>query len=369
LNVVTWRLYRSNTAVGDRAIFSQLLLDVAALTGVFFYTGGASNPFIWFYLLPLVIAATILPRFYAWVMAGITVSCYSALLFRFASPSHEVMHHEGGFQMHVVGMWLGFLISAGIVAVTIVSMAHSLRERDRKLAEAREQALRNERLVAMGSLAAGAAHELGTPLGTMAILINELEQEYPDKVDPVLHGKLAILGEQIARCKQALSVLSASAGVNRAEAGHRMPAANYVRQVVAEWRAQRPGLSFDLHIETPAPPHSELIAERTLTQALINILNNAADASPSHIRMEAAWTDSALILEVADRGPGLHEDVSGQLGRKPVTTKQEGMGVGFYLAQATIERLGGGLTIRNRDQGGTITHIILPLLTPPRAHA
>jgi two-component system sensor histidine kinase RegB len=368
LNIVTWRLYRSDTAVSDRALFSQLLLDVAAVTGVFFYTGGASNPFIWFYLLPLVIAATILPRVYTWVMAGLTVSCYSALLFRFFPSPHEVMHHEGGFQMHVFGMWLGFLISAGIVAVTIVNMAHSLRERDRKLAEAREQVLRNERLVAMGSLAAGAAHELGTPLGTMAILINELEQEYPDKADPVLHGKLAILGEQIGRCKQALSVLSASAGANRAEAGHRMPAVNYVRQVVAEWKAQRPGLSLDLHIETPAP-HSELIAERTLTQALVNILNNAADASPSHIRMEAAWTDSALTLEVADRGPGLQEDVSGQLGRQPVTTKREGMGVGFYLAQATIERLGGELTIRNHDQGGTITCVTLPLLTPQRAHS
>jgi two-component system sensor histidine kinase RegB len=366
LNVLTWRLSRRDAAVSDRAIFSQLVLDVAAVTGVFYYTGGASNPFVWFYLLPLIIAATILPRTYTWIMAGLTVSCYSVLLFRFVPLPHEDMHHEGGFQMHVFGMWLGFLISAGFVAVTIVGMAHSLRERDRKLAETRERVLQNERLVAMGSLAAGAAHELGTPLGTMAIVVNELEREYPDQADPVLHGKLAILEQQIGRCKQALSVLSAAAGANRAESGHRMPAADYIRQVVEEWRAQRPGLSVDLHIGAP-PPDTELIAERTLTQALVNILNNAADASPDDIRMAAVWTDSGLTLEVADRGPGLHEGVSGKLGRQPVTTKQEGMGVGFFLARATIQRLGGALSIEARDRGGTVTRVTLPLLTPQRA--
>jgi two-component system sensor histidine kinase RegB len=242
-------------------------------------------------------------------------------------------------------------------------MAHSLRERDRKLAEAREQALQNERLVALGSLAAGAAHELGTPLGTMAILVNELEQEYPDDVDTGLHQKLGILGQQVARCKQALSVISATAGASRAEAGHRMPVADYVRQVVAEWHLQRPGITLDVQFQNPAPV-SEIIAERTLTQALVNILNNAADASPEDIRLEAAWNASSLTLVISDRGPGLHEWVSRQLGRHPVTTKDDGMGVGLYLARATVQRLGGTLSIRNREQGGTVTCITLPLLAP-----
>jgi two-component system sensor histidine kinase RegB len=365
LNILTWLQSRHDAAVSDAVIFSQLLLDVAAVTGVFYYTGGASNPFIWFYLLPLVIAATILPRVYTWIMAGLTATCYSVLLFRFVPLSHGATHHEGGFQMHVFGMWLGFLLSAGVVAVTVVGMAHSLRERDRKLAEAREQALQNERLVAMGSLAAGAAHELGTPLGTMAILVNELEQEYPVTADRSLHDKLGILGQQIARCKQALSVLSATAGANRAEAGHRMPVADYVRHVVTEWQTQRPGIALDIRIE-PQAPDGELIAERTLTQALINILNNAADVSPDDIRLVAAWTESRLTLEIADRGPGLHEGVSGQLGRQPVTTKDEGMGVGFYLARATIQRLGGELSIRDSVSGGTISRIILPLLAHDR---
>jgi len=365
LNILTWLLYRADHAISDVAIFIQLLLDVAAVTGVFYYTGGASNPFIWFYLLPLLIAATILPRVYTWIMAGLTVTCYSILLFRFVPLPHGVMHHDGGFQMHIFGMWLGFLISAGFVAVTIVGMAHSLRERERKLAEARELALQNEQLVALGSLAAGAAHELGTPLGTMAILVNELEQEYSGDVDRLLHDKLGILGQQIARCKQALSVISATAGADRAEAGHRMPVADYVRQVVAQWQAQRPGITLDVQLDRQLPD-SEIIAERTLTQALANILNNAADVSPEDIRLEATGTVSRLTLVISDRGPGLHEGVSRQLGRQPVTTKDEGMGVGLYLARATVHRLGGDLSIRNREQGGTITRITLPLLAPDR---
>ena len=126
----------------------------------------------------------------------------------------EAAHHgdHDVFSLHIVGMWLGFVMSAGFVAVIIVGMARSLRERDRRLAEAREEALKNERLVALGTLAAGTAHELGTPLGTMAILAAELQSECADDRDPDLRKKMGIISEQIRRCKEALSVLSASAG-------------------------------------------------------------------------------------------------------------------------------------------------------------
>ena len=129
-------------------------------------------------------------------------------------------------------------------SLIIVGLAHNLRERDRKLAAAREQALQNERLVALGTLATGAAHELGTPLGTMAILTAELEQEYTDAAHSDLHRKLGILRGQIDRCKETLSVISASAGADRAESGHRMRACDYLEAVIAEWQAQRPGASL-----------------------------------------------------------------------------------------------------------------------------
>ena len=288
LNVFTWFRLKTGQRFNDREIFVQMLLDVAGLTGVFFYTGGASNPFVWFYLLPLMIAATILPRSYTWTMAAITVASYSAL-FLVDAPMDEHAHHASGFQMHVFGMWLGFVMSAGFVAVIIVGMAHSLRQRDHKLAEAREHALQNERLVALGTLATGAAHELGTPLGTMAILTAELEKQYTDTEHPELHRKLGILQGQLNRCKKTLSVISASAGAGRAEAGHRMQVGQYLDAIISEWQSQRQAATLESDINN-AGPASEIIAERTLTQALVNVLNNAADASPDHVTLEANWT-------------------------------------------------------------------------------
>lgn len=365
LNLVAWLRYRRGTPIDDGEIFSHMLLDVAGLTGVFYFTGGASNPFVWFYLLPLMIAATILPRIHTWIMAAVTVICYTSLFLIDAPVESGHEHHGGhasGFEMHVFGMWLGFVMSAGFVAVIIVGMAHTLRQRDRRLAEAREQALQNERLVALGTLAAGAAHELGTPLGTMAILASELEQEYNDAEHADLHGKLGILRSQVDRCKAALSVISAEAGADRAEAGHRLPVRDFLAELISEWRSQRPDASLDYHTAEQVPD-AMILAERTLSQALVNILNNAADASPDDVRLESGWSATELSLEIADRGAGIDTAIQGQLGKTPVSTKNGGLGVGLYLAHATLQRLGGSVTVRNREGGGTLTHITLPLLT------
>ena len=147
LNIYTGYRLQTGRRFGNNEIFVIMLLDVAGLTGIFYYTGGAGNPFVWFYLLPLMIAATILSRWQTWSMAVITVLSYSAL-FVLDSPEMDVHAHHGhtgdeGFAMHVFGMWLGFVMSAGFVAVIIVGMAHSLRARDRSLALAREEALNN----------------------------------------------------------------------------------------------------------------------------------------------------------------------------------------------------------------------------------
>jgi two-component system sensor histidine kinase RegB len=364
LNIVAWLRYRRGMRIPDVEIFSHMLLDVAGLTGIFFYTGGASNPFVWFYLLPLMIAATILPRTHTWIMAAVTVIAYTSL-FMIDAPAvteHASHDHASGFEMHVFGMWLGFVMSAGFVAVIIVGMAHTLRQRDRRLAEAREQALQNERLVALGTLAAGAAHELGTPLGTMAILTAELEDEYSDAAHADLHAKLGILRSQVDRCKGALSVISAEAGADRAESGHRLPVREFLAEIIGEWQSQRPEASLDYGMAEPAPD-AWILAERTLTQALVNILNNAADASPDDVRFQSSWSDTELLLEIGDRGMGIDRAIEGQLGKTPVSTKNGGLGVGLYLAHATLQRLGGTVTVRNRQGGGTLTLVTLPLLT------
>jgi two-component system sensor histidine kinase RegB len=372
----TWLRLSSPEPIAEQELFIQLSFDVLAITAILYFTGGATNPIAWFFLLPLIIAATVLPQFYTWYMVIFTSGCYTILIgFYEPLPSIQpvtlptdvapafihALRQEHGIELHVFGMWFGFVFSAVLVAYFVVEMANTLRERERRLAEAREQTLRNERVVALGTLAAGAAHEMGTPLGTMAILIHEIENECQDGKPVDLQQKMKILREQVDRCKKALSVMSASAGEIRAEEGHIMSLSEYLDATVDSWRLQRLQPILDYR-KTGPEPSPGILAEHTLTHALVNILNNAADVSPGGIELLARWNQDNVNLLINDSGPGIAPTISKRLGKAPITTKEQGLGVGLFLAFTTIERLGGSIGMRPRDQGGTCTEITLPLV-------
>lgn len=358
INLWTWQRLHSGAVVGDVEFFGQLCADVLALAGVLYFTGGATNPFAWFFLIPLIIAATVLSAAATWLMAALTTACYSLLMFWYVPlPGQEHMHHSDNFAQHVFGMWFGFVLSAALIAWFVVGMAKTIRERDRLLAEAREQALRDEQLIALGTLATGAAHELGTPLATMAVISGELEKA---EVPAPMKRKLRILHEQVGRCKQALSVISASAGETRAEGGGLLGVGEFLDTVVAEWQSLRPGSRLEVELR-PGPPEARILDEHTLHQSLINLLNNAADASPQSLRLQADWDRRRLRIEILDRGPGLHPAIADELGKRVTSHKESGMGLGLFLTHATLRRLGGDIQLFEREGGGTCTRIELPL--------
>ncbi|MCH6585327.1 MAG: sensor histidine kinase, partial [Proteobacteria bacterium] len=177
LNFATWLRLRRNWPVSSIEFFAQILIDVFALGALLYFSGGSTNPFVSLYLLPLTITAAALPWAYTWVMAAITISCYSLLLFYYVPLPHDHSEHNSEFNLHVSGMWLAFVLSTVLIAWFVVKMGISIRERDKNLSQAREQALRDEQLIALGTLAAGAAHELGTPLSTMAVVSRELQKD------------------------------------------------------------------------------------------------------------------------------------------------------------------------------------------------
>ncbi len=355
VNLLTWLRLTRAWPVRDGELFAQLTLDVLVLTGLLYHTGGSTNPFAPLYLLPITLTAAALPRAYTWVMVGFTAACYTALLFVYVPLPGAHAMHGNEFQMHVVGMWLGFLLSAVLIATFVVRMTDTLRERDRLAAAIREQELKHERVLALGTLAAGAAHELGTPLSTLAVLLKDIA---PGK--PVNHETLSILRAQVTRCKEILASLSASAGAARAEAGESRALDAWLEELVARWRATRPGVQVRARFEG-ASPAPRIVVEQTLTQAIANILNNAADASPDDVEVNGRWNRDELMLEIADRGRGLAPEVEQRAGEPFLSTKGEGLGLGLFLAYTTLNRFGGNVRLFKREGGGTTCRLTLPL--------
>jgi two-component system sensor histidine kinase RegB len=358
LNFVTWsRLRWIDSPVSERELFFHLLTDVVILGALLYFTGGSTNPFVSLFLVPLTLAAASLPGRYTWAIAGVALLCYSLLMAWYIPLSHR---HGENFSLHVIGMWFGFVLSAVLISYFAVKMSANLREREQALAQAREDALRDERLVALGTLAAGAAHELGTPLATMAVLAKDLEQDCAAM--PAAAGSLAVLRGQITRCKDILAKLAASAGQSRAEAGRGDALDLYLAQLTAEWHSERPSVQLRQQWQGPRPaPH--IIADLTLTHAITNVLNNAADASEQEVEVIGDWNERELRLEIRDRGAGLSDGAASHAGEPFFTTKPpgSGLGLGLFLAQSAIKRLGGSLQISNRAEGGACARIVLPL--------
>ena len=389
VNLYTSMRLETDDPVTEPEIFTQISIDVFAIAVLLYLTGGASNPITWVFLLPLIITAIMLPQAYAWYMVILTTSLYTMLIaFNIPLPSIEphmpdpapllhsdienyqmlqhahIMNDKSYFSLHMFGMWFGFVFSAGLVAFFVVELAKTLRDQERSLAEARENALRDERVIALGTLAASAAHDMGTPLGTIAIVAHELEQEYPSHRYPDLFEKMLIMQQQINRCKEALSVMSASAGEMRAESGSAILVADYIDDVIKQWRTHKPGVKLNFIIDSNVATEAKIIAERTLTHSIINILNNAAEASPTELGIEfhATWDLDYITIKIRDFGPGFPPELVEFAGKQPVVSKKRGLGVGLFLTYSTINRLGGKINLYNSNSGGACVEITLPLL-------
>ncbi|MGH8656050.1 MAG: ATP-binding protein [Gammaproteobacteria bacterium] len=360
----SWWYISAGHPVYERFFSAQLLADIVALTVLLFFTGGSANPFISLLLLPVTVAAATLMTNYRIAIAAAAAACYTALMVAHVPDPHW-MHQSQGFAVHMWGMWFGFLLSAGLVVYFVARMGSALREHDRALAQAREQALEAEQLIELGTLAAGTAHELGTPLSTIAVIAGELNREHAQNV--AFGPKLRLLREQVMRCKQILARLAARAGQTQADCGHRLPVKDYLEELVADWYTQRPNVKLLTRWEGDlAEP--QIIADRTLTQAIVNILNNAADASVEAVELHASWTPEALQIQIHDRGKGIPGGLVERVGSAFVSTKgpDKGMGLGLYLARSTLNRLGGTVQLTPRPDRGVTASIVLPL-APLRA--
>jgi two-component system, sensor histidine kinase RegB len=352
---------RKSTEVRHEEVALNLLVDAIAFTSVIYWTGGPTNPFVSLYLLPISLAAASLPAVFAWFVGIACASGYTLLLLRYVPLPSVHQRFGGDFDLHVSGMWVNFLVAAALIVFFVGRMARFLRQRDQQLAKLREDALRDQQLVELGTLAAGAAHELNTPLSTLALLVEELGETADDLAR---RHCLNVMNEQIDMISRRLSKLALDVGAQKSESARCVSVRQFLRSLVQSWREAYPEIRLTMHYDLPARD-MDIVAEATIERAIRNVLDNAAQAAATtgagNVAISVGYRGEELTIAVADDGPGLPAAVRDGVGARILSTKKRGLGIGLLLSRASLERFGGRLQLQNRPSGGVEARIQLPL--------
>lgn len=359
LNLVSlWRHQRRET-VTSTELFFELLLDVAALTVQLYLSGGASNPFISLYLLQVSLGAVLLETWSAWSLAVIASGCFVWLTSTFRPLALPPELHGDLLGLHVKGMFICFVLAASLLVLFITRISRNLRARDAHLADLRQQSAEEDHIVRMGLLASGAAHELGTPLATLSVILSDWRRMPAFKSDPDLAEEIREMQNQLDRCKAIVSGILMSSGEARGEGTVRTTAGAFFDELVAEWRASRSPAALD-YMNTLASGEA-IISDPALKQVIFNIFDNALEASPNWVGVVVRRQEDELIIDVRDAGPGFAKEMLNEFGKPYRSSKNRpGGGLGLFLVVNVMRKLGGRVMARNEVTGASVT-LALPL--------
>ncbi len=353
----SWRLTQS-WPVREWETIGHIAVDTIVLWCLLYFTGGATNPFVTLLLMPIALGAAALTVPALLAVSALTGLAYLMLLVHYV-PLPPMMKGPDGFALHVIGMAVNFVITAALLGFFINRLATAVRAQQGEVQRVRERALRDEGILAIATQAAGAAHELNTPLSTMRTLLPELRREHG--ANTVLADDLALLQAQVERCRSILREMVAFGKTQLSQEAGQMSLGAFVRGCLERFQLLRPEAELELELDAVAAD-TVLRSPPGMRHALINLLNNAADASAargSHrVALRVRHQDHWLELRVSDQGPGfVTGGPGGVLGQ---SQKQAGLGIGLTLAEATAERLNGELTAVNTSEGAEVS-IRLPL--------
>ncbi len=339
--------------VSDGLLLGVLALDAGLLTALLALSGGASNPFSGLYLVVVGLGALVLRPAGAFALLAVCAIAYGAL---FTEPLGGGGHlGHPGMRGHLIGMWVAFVLGASFLSFAIVVLRRRLEVAEREAGEARGVAERAARLASLATLAAGAAHELATPLSTVAVVAGDLQRS----ADSDLREDGALLARQVERCRRILHQLAADAGAGLGEGRQVRALDALLREAVADRAVTLtvdPALG-DVAVEVPV---------ELLSQALRRVLDNALSSGDAPaVSLAARVAAGRLELVVRDRGAGMTPDVLARVGEPFFTTRPtgEGMGLGVYFARSVAEHLGGGLTLASTPGEGTAATLWFPLAT------
>lgn len=361
VNLVSVWLSRRQTDISASGLFLELLVDVSALTLQLYLSGGAANPFIFLFLLQLMLGLVLLRAWAVWALVVITSLCFIGLMFfRREIDMPPGAGEAAFFRLHLQGMFLCFVLAAALLAIFVGRIQRNLRARDARLAELRQRSAEEEHIVRIGLLASGAAHELGTPLSTQTVILDDWRHAPAFTDNPAMMEELGEAQEQLDRCKAIVSSILTASGEVRGEGTAHTRLSVFIDNTVGEWVASRkpPHFSF-AGLEGADCP---IVTDMALRQMAFNVLDNALEASPQLVRLRVRNSGEQLDIEVSDAGPGFSDQMLQALGLPYHSTKgRPGSGLGLFLVSNVVRQLGGRLDAYNRAEGGACVRMTLPL--------
>jgi len=359
-NIASHLRWHESRTVSNGEIFLALLVDVGSLTAQLYLSGGASNPFAFVYLLQVILGAVLLKSWSTWVIVLVTSGCLAGLAF-ISKPLPLPIDYERGIgSLYVQGVLICFMLIAALLVIFISRISHNVRTGDAELATMRQRAVEEEHVVRMGLLASGAAHELGTPLATLSVILGDWRRMKEFKGNPELLEEIGEMEAQLKRCKTIVSGILLSAGEARGESSVKTTINTFLDELVDEWRDSRPVKSFSY--ENRIRQDSPVVFDSALKQMICNVLDNALEASPGWLGMEATRDDGNVTLRITDAGPGFPEPMLEDFGKPYQSSKgKPGGGLGLFLSVNVARKLGGAVSARNRNEGGAEVMITLPL--------
>ena len=345
-------------------LLGAVMLDVMALAWQLYYSGGTTNPFAFLFLLQIVIGAILLPPNWSWIVAAVASAIMATLTFVYQPLALPGAYAADPLRLYLLGSLFCFLLIAGLMVFFVIRIDHNRRQSDAAVAELRQQAAEDYHIVRMGLLASGAAHELGTPMATMSVLVGDWLKHPGFTGDPDLAEELHDMNAELQRCKTIVSGILMSAGEIRGEDPQVTTLSAFVRGIAREW-AQRCNNALRLRDALTLDP--AIVSDPALRQVVGNVIDNALDVSPDWVELAAHIADDRLVLEVRDRGPGFPPHILAAIGRPYASTKgRVGGGLGLFLVVNVLRKMGGRVDVANRAAGGAVVRMTLPLAaTPP----
>lgn len=367
INIASYFFLLKTQHVSENMLLLQLLIDIFGVYFLLYFYGGFSNPFISYLLVPVTIAAATLSRNKVLLVFISAVCVYSVLMlpFYFHDPNPHMPHHgeSNAFSSHLIGMWLNFILSATLLSVFLERMSNSMKKKEQEINAQKEALALNEQIVALGTFAADAAHELSTPLATMAITIHEMQNNLSNHPD--IQEDLGLLRNQIDRCKKILTSFTEKTGFSRLESFQNIALGHFIQQHIHEIQRNHPlkSLTFNNELSTDI----NITHHTAFLNGLKNILNNAAQASAKQVKVTLQLVNEQVIFTCINDGEDITQLDQNKISTPFYSSKEHGLGLGLFLAKMATSQLNGDLKWSSARKGGTVMVLTIPLLSLTQA--